>query len=250
MGVEPGARRCAAERDLADMAERRLDPLVAELHLRRVAAELLPERHRHGIHQVGAAGLDDVGELRRLGLERGPQPVHRGQKVVRDLVERREMDGRREDVVGGLTHVHVVVGVGAFAGDVREHLVRVHVRGGARPGLEDVDGELVVVLAVADGFAGRADALGEIGVKHTELTVGAAAAPLRRPSQRTTGTGTGSPETGKFSTALVVSPPQSCSVKSCLSSVSVRGIAERIQGIRGGLQPVSAPLAVDACRES
>src|ERR1700744_2565019 len=38
-----------------------------------------------------------------------------------------------------------------------------------------------------------------------------AAAPLIRPSQRTTGTGTRSPETGKLSTALVVSPPQSCS---------------------------------------
>ena len=40
-----------------------------------------------------------------------------------------------------------------------------------------------------------------------------AAAALSRPSQRTTGTGTRSPETGKLSTALVVSPPQSCSVK-------------------------------------
>src|SRR6476660_6289967 len=40
-----------------------------------------------------------------------------------------------------------------------------------------------------------------------------AAAALTRPSQRTTGTGTRSPETGKLSTALVVSPPQSCSVK-------------------------------------
>ena len=38
-----------------------------------------------------------------------------------------------------------------------------------------------------------------------------AAAALIRPSQRTTGTGTGSPDTGKLSTALLVSPPQSCS---------------------------------------
>src|SRR5215218_3440290 len=36
-----------------------------------------------------------------------------------------------------------------------------------------------------------------------------AAAPLMRPSQRTTWTGTRSPETGKLSTALRVSPPQS-----------------------------------------
>jgi hypothetical protein len=36
-----------------------------------------------------------------------------------------------------------------------------------------------------------------------------AAAALIRPSQRATGAGIGSPETGKFSTALRVSPPQS-----------------------------------------
>src|SRR6187549_356243 len=39
-----------------------------------------------------------------------------------------------------------------------------------------------------------------------------AAAALIWPSQWTTGAGTRSPDTGKFSTALVVSPPQSCSV--------------------------------------
>src|SRR5437660_6858452 len=41
-----------------------------------------------------------------------------------------------------------------------------------------------------------------------------AAAPLIRPSQRATGGGIGSPETGKFATAFAVSPPQS----SCRSS--------------------------------
>src|SRR3954447_12143887 len=47
-----------------------------------------------------------------------------------------------------------------------------------------------------------------------------AAAALMRPSQRTTPAGTRSPETGKFSTAFVVSPPQSCSpVVSCVAIV-------------------------------
>ena len=41
-----------------------------------------------------------------------------------------------------------------------------------------------------------------------------AAAPLMRPSQRTTDTGTRSPDTGKLSTALRVSPPHSSSVVS------------------------------------
>ena len=43
-----------------------------------------------------------------------------------------------------------------------------------------------------------------------------AAAALMRPSQRATETGIGSPETGKLSTALRVSPPQS----SCRVSVA------------------------------
>src|ERR1700727_79057 len=38
----------------------------------------------------------------------------------------------------------------------------------------------------------------------------AAAAPFTRASQRTTDTGTVSPEIGKLATALAVSPPQSC----------------------------------------
>src|SRR3954452_11980230 len=60
-----------------------------------------------------------------------------------------------------------------------------------------------------------------------------AAAALRRPSQRTTGTGTRSPETGKLSTALVVSPPQSCSVKVCASIEVVVMEAYSAAGVTG-----------------
>ena len=74
-----------------------------------------------------------------------------------------------------------------------------------------------------------------------------AAADLIRPSQRTTGTGTRSPETGKLSTALVVSPPQSCSLgvvsastlKFCLrareSEVCLRDDQAYCAGAPGGL---------------
>ena len=172
VGVEAGAGGGAAERDLADPAQRRLDPLDAEPDLRRVAAELLAEGDRDRVHQVGAAGLDDVGELLRLRLERRLERAHRRQQVVGDLVERRQVDGGGEDVVGGLAHVDVVVGVGPVAGEVGDHLVGVHVRGGAGAGLEDVDRELVVVLAVGDRVAGLGDPLGEVGVEHAELAVG------------------------------------------------------------------------------
>ena len=58
-----------------------------------------------------------------------------------------------------------------------------------------------------------------------------AAAPLIRPSQRTTGTGTVSPETGKFATALVVSPPHSCSF-SCTPILAVLSHRLRFSTLR------------------
>ena len=171
MRVQAGADGGAAERDLAEPAERRRDARLALAHLRRVAAELLAERHRHRVHPVRAARLDHVGELVGLRLQRRREPVERGQQVVHGLVERGEMDGRREDVVRALAHVHVVVRVHALARERRHHLVRVHVRRGARAGLEDVDRELVVELAVRDAVAGGGDALRLVGVEQAELGV-------------------------------------------------------------------------------
>ena len=52
-----------------------------------------------------------------------------------------------------------------------DHLVRVHVRGRARAGLEDVDRELVVELARGDPVAGCGDALGLLRVEEAELGV-------------------------------------------------------------------------------
>src|SRR3972149_665709 len=137
-------------------------------HLRGVPAELLPERHGHSVHPVRAAGLDDVVELHGPGGERGRQALERGQQVVCRLVQRGEMHGRREDVVRGLPHVHVVVRVDALAGEGGDHLVRVHVRGGARAGLEDVDRELVVELARRGAGGGGGGPLGPAGVAQGE----------------------------------------------------------------------------------
>ena len=81
------------------------------------------------------------------------------------------MDGRGEDVVRRLAHVHVIVRVDVLAGERRDHLVRVHVRRRARAGLEDVDRELVVELARGDAVGGGGDALGLVGVEQPELGV-------------------------------------------------------------------------------
>jgi hypothetical protein len=172
MRVEAGADCCPSERDLAHAPERRLDPSDALAHLGRVAAELLAERDRHGVHQVRPAGLDDVVELGGLRLERVGEPFERGDEVVGQLVERGQVDGRREHVVRGLPHVDVVVGVDAVAGDRGDHLVGVHVRRRAGAGLEDVDRELVVELAVRDPVAGCGDAVGLVLVEEAQIGVG------------------------------------------------------------------------------
>jgi hypothetical protein len=69
MRVEAGADRGASEGNLAEPRQGVLYPLDTLPDLRRIAAELLPEGHGHGVHPVRAAGLDDVGELLRLRLE-------------------------------------------------------------------------------------------------------------------------------------------------------------------------------------
>ena len=59
------------------------------VHLRRVAAELLAERHGHGVHHVRAARLDHVGELVGLG-GRGRRPARSsaGSRSLADLARR------------------------------------------------------------------------------------------------------------------------------------------------------------------
>ena len=133
MGVEPGPGGGAAERDLGDLRQRVADAHGGQAHLCGVAGELLAQGDGHGIHQVRAAGLDDVMEGVGLGLEGGFELLERGQKLVGGAVQRGEMDRRGEHVVGGLPHVDVVIGVSllrrlAVVGQRGDDLVGVHVR--------------------------------------------------------------------------------------------------------------------------
>ena len=78
------------------------DPLAGAVDDRGVAGELLAEGDRGGVHQVGAAGLDGVGEL--LGLaQRGRRGVSRGRSAGRSAPSvGGDVDRGREGVVGGL----------------------------------------------------------------------------------------------------------------------------------------------------
>ena len=177
-------------------------PLGAQPDLSGVAAELLAEGDGNGVHQMRAPGLDHVGELLRLALQGGGEPVHRGQQVVGHLAERGQVDGRREDVVRRLAHVHVVVRVDPVAGEVRDHLVGVRVRRGARAGLEDVDRELVVVLAGGDRVTGGGDPLRDLRVEQAELRVDPRRGGLDPPQPAHDGDGNRLPGDGEVGDRL------------------------------------------------
>ena len=109
------------------------------------------------------------------------------------------------------------LGCTPVAGQGRDHLVGVHVRRGARAGLEHVDRELVVVRRRPRSRRRRRRSARPAPASSSPSDAFTrAAAPLIRPSQCTTATGIGSPETGKLSTALRVSPPQSSAMSPAL----------------------------------
>ena len=72
-----------------------------------------------------------------------------------------------------------------------------------------------------------------------------AAAPLIAASQRTTLTGTRSPETGKFSTALAVSPPHSCWSATLISMPFASSVT--VTPTLARLSPVRQPPSAAAC---
>ena len=144
-----------------------LDALEVGVELRDVAAELLAQRERHRVLQVGAADLDDVGELRGLARSSASRSARTAGSRSRTIaVGRGDVHRGRERVVGGLRHVHVVVGVDRrlraelaarhLDGAVGDDLVDVHVGLGARAGLPDVQREVVVERA-GDHLVGRRD---------------------------------------------------------------------------------------------
>ena len=191
MRVEPGAGRGSTERDLAETRHRVAHASASLSHLGRIPSELLSERHRNGVHQMRAARLHDVVELGGLALERSGKELERGQQLARQLRKRRQVHGGREDVVGRLAHVHVIVRMDVITRERRDHLVRVHVRARARAGLEHVDRELIVELASCDPVACRRDALSDVRIKQSKVGVHASCRSLDPPEPTCNGGGDG-----------------------------------------------------------
>jgi hypothetical protein len=178
--VDPRANRRRAEVDLGDQQRRFFEARLVFLEHHAIGAELLAEGHRHGVLQLGAPHFEHVGELARLLLERKAQLAHGTTEPV-DREMQRDLHRGRIDVVGALAQVDVlhrmqVLVLPAHMAEelerpVGDHLVRVHVRGGARATLDHVDDELLQQLALADLLARAHDGLGFFIGKKTERIV-------------------------------------------------------------------------------
>ena len=142
------------------------DALDIPIEQAAVGAELLTQADGHRVLQVRAAHLDEGVEFPFLRRERVPQLPQGGQHLPAD-VERRDVHRGREGVVGRLRHVDVGVRgddrvvpfrlAQDLQGAIRDHLVRVHVDGGAGAALDRVHDELVVKLARNHVVRGRGD---------------------------------------------------------------------------------------------
>ena len=178
--VEPGADGGGAERDRQQLVGGGVEVVGGLPAHERVGAELLAQRHGHGVLQFRAAHLQDPGELRGLGGQRAPQVAQRAGRVPGRQVHG-QLDRGGEHVVGRLRAVDVVVGVQpgvvalgepeAFQGPVGHDLVGVHVGRGAGAALHHVDHELVAEGAVQHVVTGADDRIAVDRVQLTELGV-------------------------------------------------------------------------------
>ena len=181
LGVEPGADGGAALGERAEPGQRGTHALDAVLHLRRVAGELLAEGKRRRVLEMGPADLDDIGEGLRFRRKRLVQMLERRQQQVMALLHGGDVHRGREGIVGRLTAVDVVVRVHRrllahrlaenLAGSVCDHLVGVHVALGARAGLPDDQGEVVVERARDDLACGRIDYRADLGIEQARFDV-------------------------------------------------------------------------------
>ena len=156
------------------------DPLHLLTYRRAPSVEFLAERHRDGVLEMGASHLQDILKLLALGEERIPEPAQL-LHVAFQPQDQTEVECRRVDVVRGLPEVHVVVRIDvlvlsllvaeALEGEVRDHLVGVHVDRGAGTALDEVGYELVEHLARDQPVARAHDRVGNLGVEDSEVAV-------------------------------------------------------------------------------
>ena len=143
-----------------------VDALDVFAYGRGIAAEFLPQGHGHGILELCAPHLDDVGKFHALGRKALLQRDHMLHKVVQQP-EQGQPQGRGIDIVGRLRAVDVIVGMTVLVGplgvahdlqgQIGDDLVGIHVRGSAGPALDAVHRKLVEHVPGQDTVTGGTD---------------------------------------------------------------------------------------------
>src|SRR5438105_4245938 len=130
---------------------------------------------------MSSAGLDNrpkrLGSFQEGRLEGGK----RGQEILAERRECRQMDRGRDDVVRRLAEIDLIVWVNQalppelstekLAGAIRDDFVRIRIGGGARASLEYVNRELIVETTVGDLSGRLCDYCRQFQVKQAQVTV-------------------------------------------------------------------------------
>ena len=183
--VDSRANGGPTKRQLSNSRQSCIHPLDAVTNLSGIAAELLAEGNRSGVHQVSTTTLDYLGKLGGLQAERVSQMTQRRQQAEDQVVSRGNVNSARKDVVARLGRIHVIIGVYGLAqlcgGEGSDHLVGVHIARGARPGLEDIKRKLTVVPVFRNLARGLRDRVGLLLTENSELGVGLGGGLLDQP---------------------------------------------------------------------
>ena len=193
MRIEARAHRRSAERQRIQPVTCRFDDFASIIELRDPAGDNLAERDRRRVHQVRAADHHDVGKGVRLGSQRVAQCAHCRQELLVYQVDRRDVHHRRKRVVRRLPAVDIIVRMDRFLRadyaarqlnrTVGDHLVRVHVRLRAGPGLEHDERKLGVQTTVDDLLRRAHDQRHLVGGQLAERAVGLSRAFLENPER-------------------------------------------------------------------
>ena len=180
--VQPGTNCGSTEVHFQQELIDQIQIMILFPHEHGIRAELLTNGHWHGILQLGAAHLQDVGVLIGFHTEGIGELVELLAQAL-DLVKHSDAESARIGIVGGLALVDVVVGIDhivaalleahGFQGEVGDHLVHIHVGAGAGTALKNILRELIHATAfIEDEIAGLDDGIGDVLAENSFLEIG------------------------------------------------------------------------------
>ncbi|MNE39952.1 hypothetical protein D3C80_1339350 [compost metagenome] len=188
MSIQPSPYSRATQGQLTEMRDAGFDMFEVIFQHRRPAGNFLAQRQWRSILKMGATDFNDIVESFRLGMQRAVQRLQLWDQMLAHRDNRRHMHCGRENVVGALAFVDVVVGVDpprftTFASQqlacaVGQHFVHVHVGLGAGTGLPDRQWEFIGVL-IRQHFIGSLDnRLAPLCRQQSQIHIDAGCRPL------------------------------------------------------------------------